>query len=148
LHHVKPHGALYNMAARDKQMAAVVATAVKDFDESIVLYGLSGSCLISEAKAIGLKVANEVFADRTYNDDGTLTPRSQPGALIEDEEICLAQVRQMITSNTVTAISGKVIPVAVDTICIHGDGKFAVQFAKAIRGFFEPRRQGDREMHS
>src|SRR4030095_15776136 len=122
LHHVKPHGALYNMAARDKQMAAVVATAVKDFDESIVLYGLSGNFLISEAKAIGLKVANEVFADRTYNDDGTLTPRSQPGALIEDEGKCVEQVRQMVTDKSVTTIGGKIIPVVADTICIHGDG--------------------------
>lgn len=132
LHHVKPHGALYNMAARDRHVARIVATAVKDFDESLVLYGLSGSYMISEANAIGLVAANEVFADRTYNNDGSLTPRNQPGALIEDVEKCLAQVTQMINDKTVVTISGKIIPVAADTICIHSDGKYAVQFAKAI----------------
>jgi 5-oxoprolinase (ATP-hydrolysing) subunit A len=136
LHHVKPHGALYNMAARDRVLAKVVATAIKDFDERLVLYGLSGSSLISEARALGLNTANEVFADRTYQDDGSLTPRSQRGALIEDKEECLEQVMQMITSKTLKTISGKIIPVAVDTICIHSDGRHAVQFAKAISQVF------------
>jgi 5-oxoprolinase (ATP-hydrolysing) subunit A len=132
LHHVKPHGALYNMAARDRRVARIGATAIKDFDESLVLYGLSGSYMISEANAIGLVAANEVFADRTYNNDGSLTPRNQPGALIEDVEKCLAQVTQMINDKTVVTTSGQIIAVAADTICIHSDGKYAVQFAKAI----------------
>ena len=132
LHHVKPHGALYNMAARDPRVARIIAIAIKDFDESLVLYGLSGSFLISDANALGLHAANEVFADRTYNDDGSLASRSQPGALIEDTDECIEQVMQMISSKTVQTISGKTIPVAVDTICIHSDGKYAVQFAKAI----------------
>ena len=132
LHHVKPHGALYNMAARDAAIAHTVALAVKDFDENLVLYGLSNSFLISEAKAIGLKTAAEVFADRTYSDEGSLTPRSQPNALIEDEEQCIQQVLQMIHHGTVTTTSGKIIPMIAETICIHSDGKHAVSFAQKI----------------
>lgn len=132
LHHVKPHGALYNMAARDAETAGTIALAVKDFNEELIFYGLSNSCLINEAKALGLKTANEVFADRTYGDDGSLTPRSQPNALIEDEEQCIRQVLQMVKQGTVTTTSGKVISIVADTICIHGDGKHAVGFTKKI----------------
>jgi UPF0271 protein len=132
LHHVKPHGALYNMAAKDKAIAATIALAVKDFNEDLVVYGLSNSYSISEAKALGLKTANEVFADRTYQNDGSLTPRSNPNAFIEDEEQCIEQVMQMIKQGTVTTTSGKAIPIIADTICIHGDGKHAVSFAKKI----------------
>jgi 5-oxoprolinase (ATP-hydrolysing) subunit A len=132
LYHVKPHGALYNMAARNAEIAATIAQAIKDFNEELIVYGLSNSLLITEGKALGLKTANEVFADRTYQDDGSLTPRSQNDALIEDEEQCLQQVTQMIQHGTVTTVSGKVIPITADTICIHGDGKHAVSFAKKI----------------
>lgn len=132
LQHVKPHGALYNMAARAKPLAAVVALAVKDANEKLVLYGLSGSHLISEAKKIGLKACNEVFADRTYQENGRLTPRDKPGALIEDEEMVIDQVLQMVKQQTVTTVSGKQIPILAETICIHGDGKHAVEFARAI----------------
>jgi len=132
LHHVKPHGALYNMSARDAGLANTIAKAVRDFDASLILFGLSGSHSISEAKAIGLQTANEVFADRTYRDDGSLTPRSQPHALIEDTGKVVQQVLQMIKEGTVTTVSGNVIPVVVETICIHGDGEHAVEFAKAI----------------
>jgi len=132
LHHVKPHGALYNMAAKDTEVAGTIAQVIKDFNEALVLYGLSNSFLISEAKALGLKTANEVFADRTYQDDGSLTSRSQENALIEDDEQCIRQVLQMVVQGTVTTISGKVIPIVADTICIHGDGKHAVSFAKKI----------------
>lgn len=132
LHHIKPHGALYNMAARNKEIAATIALAAKDFNEDLVVYGLSHSFLISEAKIIGLKTANEVFADRTYQDDGSLTPRSNSNALIEDEEQCVKQVMQMVKQGTVTTTSGKIIPMIADTICIHGDGKHAVSFAKKI----------------
>ncbi|MBO9681657.1 MAG: LamB/YcsF family protein [Flavisolibacter sp.] len=132
LYHVKPHGALYNIAAKDAGIAGTIALAIKDFNEDLVLYGLSNSCLISEGKALGLQTANEVFADRTYQKDGSLTPRSHNNALIEDEEQCLQQVMQMITKGTVTTTSGKIIPIAADTICIHGDGKYAVSFAKKI----------------
>ncbi len=132
LHHVKPHGALYNMAARDAAMARVIAQAVKDVDASLIFYGLSGSHLISEAQALGLRTASEVFADRTYQDNGSLTPRSQANALIHDHEIALKQVLQMIQEQTVTAVSGKCISLTAETICIHGDGPHALSFAQQI----------------
>ncbi len=132
INHVKPHGALYNMAARDAALAQVIAKAIKDFDSSIILVGLSGSYSISEAKKSGLKTASEVFADRSYQDDGSLTHRSQPNALIEDVNKVVKQVLQIIKERTVTTLSGKIIPVIADTVCIHGDGKQAVEFAKAI----------------
>ena len=132
IHHVKPHGALYNMAARDAAMAKIIAQAVCDFDEQMILYGLSGSALVMEAQALGLTTWNEVFADRTYQEDGSLTPRSQDNALIEDEDQCIHQVQQMIQEGKVTTVSGKRIPLVVQTICIHGDGKNAVRFAKRL----------------
>lgn len=132
LHHVKPHGALYNMSAKDSELAATIATAVKDFDNDLVLIGLCGSFSISEAKKIGLKTASEVFADRTYQDDGSLTSRSQPNALLDEVSKVIAQVLQMTKQGTVTSVTGKNIPVVADTICIHGDGKHAVDFAKEI----------------
>jgi 5-oxoprolinase (ATP-hydrolysing) subunit A len=132
VNHIKSHGALYNMSAKNASIANVIAKAVCDFDKDLVLFGLSGSHSIAEAKAIGLKTANEVFADRTYQDDGSLTPRSQSNALIEDAGKAVQQVLQMINEGTVTTVSGKTIPVVADTICIHGDGKYAVEFAKAI----------------
>jgi len=132
LYHVKPHGALYNMAAKDVETAATIAQAVKDFHEDLILYGLSNSFLIGEGKKLGLKTANEVFADRTYQDDGSLTPRSQNNALIEDPEQCLRQVMQMVKEGTVSTTSGKTISIVADTICIHGDGKHALNFAKKI----------------
>ena len=130
--HVKPHGALYNMSARDAILAMTIAEAVKDFDSSLVLFGLSGSHSVSEAKKIGLKTADEVFADRTYQDDGLLTPRSQPNALIEKTDKVIEQALEMIKEGTVTTVSGKAIPIVAETICIHGDGKHAVEFAEAI----------------
>lgn len=132
LHHVKPHGALYNMAAREKPIAAVIALAVKDVDEKLILYGLSGSHLIREAQKVGVKQVSEVFADRTYQDNGWLTSRTIQGALINDTDKAVQQVLQMIREGTVTAVSGKVIPIVAETICIHGDGEHAVEFAKAI----------------
>jgi 5-oxoprolinase (ATP-hydrolysing) subunit A len=132
LHHVKPHGALYNMSAKNAAIAKAIARAVKDFDAGLIIYGLSRSHSISEAKATGLNTANEVFADRTYQDNGNLTPRSQPNALIEDTDKAIQQVLQMIKDKTVTTVSGKKIPIVAETICIHGDGKHAVGFAKAI----------------
>lgn len=132
LHHVKPHGALYNMAARARPLAAVIALAVKDADEKLKLYGLSGSHLINEAKKIGLKPSSEVFADRTYQDNGFLTSRLKQGALISDIDKALQQVLLMVNEGTVVTISGKTIPIVAETICIHGDNELAVEFAKAI----------------
>jgi UPF0271 protein len=138
LQHVKPHGALYNMAAKDKAVAKAIAEAVKDCDENLVLFGLSNSFLISEAKAILLKTASEVFADRTYQDDGGLTPRSQPNALIENIDEAIHQVLMMVKNGKVKTVSGQEISIVAETICIHGDGKYAVELAKAIRNTFSP----------
>ena len=132
VHHVKPHGALYNMAARDKGLAPFVALALLDTNPKYILYGLSGSYLIKEAKNLGLKTVSEVFADRTYKDDGSLTSRNKPGALIENTDAAVAQVLQMVKERTVTSVTGKKVPIVAETICIHGDGEHAVEFAKAV----------------
>ena len=131
LHHVKPHGAMYNQAARDEKSAAAIADAVKSLDENLVLYGLSSSFLISEAEKIGLKTASEVFADRTYQTDGSLTPRTQSNALIKDAEQAVSQVLRMINGQPAAA-SGEIIPMKAETICIHGDGENALEFARII----------------
>ena len=132
LHHVKAHGALYNMAAKNTGLAHVIARAVKDFDASLIYYGLSGSKMITMAKEEGLQTANEVFADRTYQPDGSLTQRSQKNALLSDAGDVVKQVLKFVKENKVTAVTGEEIMVQVDTICIHGDGKHAVEIAKAI----------------
>jgi 5-oxoprolinase (ATP-hydrolysing) subunit A len=144
MQHVKPHGALYNISARDALTANVIARAVKDFDSHLVLFGLSGSPSISEAKKLGLKTASEVFADRTYRDDGSLTPRSEPNALINETGNAVTQVLQMIRQGTVTTASGKTIPILAETICIHGDGKHAVEFAKAIHAALTNKRNAEK----
>jgi len=132
LHHVKPHGALYNQAAKDAEMARAIAEAVKALDENLIFYGLSGSFLISEAEKIGLKTASEVFADRTYQPDGSLTPRAEPNALIHDAEKSVAQVLQMIQAQTVTATGGEIVSIKAETVCLHGDGANALDFARTI----------------
>lgn len=132
LQHVKPHGALYNMSARNVEIARAIARAVKDFNDDLILFGLSKSISISAAEDLGLKTASEVFADRMYQDDGSLIPRSQPHALIENAQQAVQQALQMIKEKKVTTITGKKIPIVADTICIHGDGSHAVQFVKAI----------------
>lgn len=132
LHHVKPHGALYTMAARDQEMSMTIAQAVYDFNHKLVYYGLSGSCMISEAKKIGLQAAQEVFADRTYQQDGSLTSRDSEGALIEDEKAAINQMLMMVKEGKVETIDKTLIPIQAETICIHGDGKLAEQFAKSI----------------
>ncbi|KCB22692.1 LamB/YcsF family protein [Bordetella hinzii] len=133
LHHVKAHGALYNMAAKDAALARAICTAVRDVDRQLILYGLAGSHWISEARALGLATAQEVFADRSYQDDGSLTPRMQPGAMITEADQAVAQVLQMVQQGSVTSVSGKTVPLAADTLCIHGDQPNAVLFAGAIR---------------
>ncbi|WP_278675537.1 5-oxoprolinase subunit PxpA [Acidaminococcus fermentans] len=133
LQHVKPHGAMYNMAAKDAKLAEAIAQAVYDVDKDLILYAQGGTESIKAAEKIGLRTASEVFADRSYQDDGTLTPRSQPGAMITDEEKSIAQVPSMVLEGKVTALSGKVIPVKADSICLHGDGPKALVFANKIR---------------
>jgi UPF0271 protein len=120
------------MAAKNAEIAQAITQAVKDVDEDLIFYGLANSYLISEAKKIGLPTANEVFADRTYQDDGSLTPRSFPNALIENDEQSLQQVLQMVNHKTVSTVNHKTIPLQAETICIHGDGKHAVSFASKI----------------
>lgn len=132
LTHVKPHGALYNVSARDSRIAGIIARAVKAFNPSITLYGLSGSCSVTEAAKIGLPVAHEVFADRGYADDGSLLPRTHPLALYTEAKQVVKQVLQIIQCGTVRSVNGVTVPLKADTICIHGDGPRALDFAKAI----------------
>lgn len=133
LHHVKPHGALYNQAAKDAGFARAIAEAVKAIDENLILYGLSDSFLISEAEKINLKTASEVFADRRYQKDGTLTPRTEPNALIDDTEKAVSQALRMIREQSVASVTGEKVSLRAETVCIHGDGENALEFAAAIR---------------
>ncbi|MGW9856583.1 5-oxoprolinase (ATP-hydrolyzing) subunit A [Staphylococcus hominis] len=133
INHVKPHGALYNMGTKNKDIAKAIAKAVYDFDSSIVLVGLANSLLISEAKVIGLKTASEVFADRRYEDNGQLVSRNEPDAVITDTDEALKQVLKMVTENKVLSRNGKEIDLETDTICVHGDGKHALEFVTQIR---------------
>ena len=133
LRHVKPHGAMYNMAAKDRKLADAICEAIGEVDSSLILLGLSGSQMLEAAKESGLPWASEVFADRAYEDDGSLTPRALPGSVITDEEKAIARVLQMVQEGTVTARSGKTIPIQADSICLHGDGVKAVEFARRIR---------------
>ncbi len=132
LRQVKPHGALYNLAARDAAVAGVVADAVLAVDKDLILFALAGSELVTAGRARGLRVAEEVFADRTYQADGSLTPRSQPGALIQDEGVVVAQALRMIREGKVRATDGVDVPIKADTICLHGDSPHAVAFAKRL----------------
>ncbi|MDM9561207.1 LamB/YcsF family protein [Bordetella petrii] len=133
LHHVKAHGALYNMAAKDAALAQAICRAVRDVDGSLVLYGLAGSQLVAAAQELGLRAAHEVFADRSYQDDGSLTPRSQPGAMIEDLDAAVAQVLGMVRDGMVRSVNGHAVPVRADTLCIHGDQPNALVFAQGLR---------------
>ncbi len=133
LMHVKPHGAMYNMAADDINLANAIAQAVYDVDQNLVLIGLAGSALIDAGRQVGLKVAQEVFADRRYLDNGRLVPRSSKDAVIADVEQAIAQVLQMVLKGKVTTLSGKQIDITADTLCVHGDSKAAVDFVIKIR---------------
>ena len=133
LRHVKPHGGLYNLAARDPAVAQAVAAAVRAADPTLVLFGLAGSELVRAGRAAGLQVAEEGFADRTYQRDGSLTPRSRPEALIGDEEAAVAQVLRMVREGRVRATDGTEVALRADTVCVHGDGTRAVAFARRLR---------------
>lgn len=133
MQHVKPHGALYNMAAKDKNLAEAVANAVYDVNPELILFGLAGSELIWAGKKVGLKTSEEVFADRTYQPDGALTPRSQPDALIVDDAKAVSQVICMVQKKGVKATNGSWVDLKADTVCIHGDGAKALLFAKKIQ---------------
>ena len=132
LHHVKAHGALYNMTAKDPAIADAVARATRDVDPSLIVY-VATATMADAAAALGLQVAYEVFADRTYQDDATLTPRSQADAMIEDPDLSIAQVKGMVVGGYVISQTGKQVPVRADTLCIHGDQPGAAMFARRIR---------------
>jgi 5-oxoprolinase (ATP-hydrolysing) subunit A len=133
LSHVKPHGALYNMAAKDIDLALSIAKAVYDIDGSLVLFGLSGSELTRAGTETGLTVAHEVFADRTYQSDGTLTPRSLPDAVLHDADRVEEQVLRMVEHQQVHTITGEIISIQADTICLHGDNIEGVNLAKRLK---------------
>ena len=133
LQHVKPHGALYNMAAKNEALANAIAKAVKEINPSLILFGLANSKLIQAGEELGLKTASEVFADRTYQDDGTLTPRSQDNAVIEHIQDAEKQVIHMIKEQKVKTVNGKEIPIKADSICVHGDKDSALLFVKKLR---------------
>lgn len=137
LWHVKPHGALYNMAAKDPALAKAICQGIYSFDPSLILLGLSGSEMLKQAKAIGLPYSAEVFADRAYEDDGTLVARSKPGAMITDEDEAVARVIRMILEHKVTSINGKEIEICPDSVCVHGDSPKALLFVKKIRAALE-----------
>jgi len=133
LAHVKPHGALYNQAVKEPELAAAIVDAVRRFDPGLRFFGLAGSGMISAAERDGLKPVEEVFADRGYMPDGSLVPRSQPGALIESEEQSIAQTLAFVRDHQVTAIDGSTVAVNAQTVCLHGDGAHALAFARRIR---------------
>ena len=136
LHHVKCHGALYNMAANDEALSDAMARAVRDLGPQVFLYCLSGSKSLERARKLGIKVAGEVFADRGYSDDGSLAPREHPGGLIEDPAQAVRQALAMVGEGRVTSLSGMPLAVAADTMCLHGDQPGAVLFAKELRRAF------------
>ena len=133
IQHVKPHGAIYNMAAVDEKLARAMCEAVYEVDPDIIFMGLAGSKMISAAEAVGLRAASEVFADRAYNDDGTLVSRKLPGAMIKDEELAIKRVVRMVKEGKVTSINGNDIAIKADSICVHGDNPKALAFVKNIR---------------
>ncbi|WP_445480086.1 5-oxoprolinase subunit PxpA [Lysinibacillus irui] len=132
LHHVKPHGALYNQCANDREKALAVIDAVYDFNPQLILYCLSGSKMAKIAREKGLSVYEEVFSDRRYNDDGTLVNRQESNAFIQTEEEMLVHVKGILTANEILSVQSKKIQVAANTLCIHGDGPHALSYAKKI----------------
>ncbi len=133
MNHVKPHGAMYNMAAKDERLALAIAAGIAEVDDSLILLGLSGSELLKAANQVGLKCANEVFADRAYEEDGSLVARTKAGAVITNEEDVLERVIKMIKEQKVKAITGKEIEIKPDSICVHGDNPKALNFVRVIR---------------
>lgn len=133
LQHVKPHGAFYNMAAKDYALSKAICEAVAEYDKDLIMLGLSGSETIRAAKDCGLRVAQEVFADRGYEEDGSLVNRKKDGAFIHDENEAIDRVIRMVKEGKVTAVSGKDISIQADSVCVHGDGEKALLFVEKIR---------------
>lgn len=133
LSYVKPHGALYNQAAKDESLAALIALTIKQFDPSLKLMGLSGSLMLKVAQQHGLGIISEVFADRHYLADGSLVPRSRADALVDNDEEAISQVLQMVLQCSVPTVDGQDVAIQADSICLHGDGEHAISFAEKIR---------------
>jgi UPF0271 protein len=132
LHHLKPHGALYNMAARDRALAYAIAAAVRDFNPTLILVGLAGSALVEAGRAAGLRVQHEGFCDRRYRADGSLTPRSEAGAVIEDVDAAVAQAVSIATAKEARAGDGREVHIEADSLCVHGDRANAAMFAERL----------------
>ena len=135
--HVKPHGALYNTAAADRRVADAIAAAVRAVDAGLILYGLAGSHLVEAARGVGLRAASEAFADRAYRADGTLVPRTQAGALLDDPTRVLQQVMHLVCDGYVTSVEGHRVALTADTLCLHGDTSGAATHAQSIRQALE-----------
>ena len=133
LAYVKPHGALYNQAAKDPALARLIAQTIKAFDPKLALMGLSGSLMLNVAQEEGIGIISEVFADRHYLADGSLVPRTRDDALVENDEEAISQVLQMVLEGTVPTIEGSKVAIQADSICLHGDGAHAIEFAEKIR---------------
>ena len=133
LQHVKPHGALYNMAGKDEKLAMAICEWIRAVEENLIVLGQSGSRMEAAANSLGLPFAREVFADRAYEEDGSLVARSKEGAMIEDEEEAVSRVIRMIKEGKVKAVTGKDIPIKADSVCVHGDGEKALKFVEKIR---------------
>lgn len=133
MQHVKPHGAMYNMAAKDYELAKAICEAIYEFDKDLIVMGLSGGELVRAGQDMGLRTALEVFADRAYEEDGSLVNRRKEGAMITDEDVAIERVVRMIKEQKVTTITGKDIPIKADSVCVHGDGVKALEFVKKIR---------------
>jgi UPF0271 protein len=131
--YVKPHGALYNAVVHHEAQAAAVVAAVRDYDAALPVLGLPGSALLRAAEAAGLRTVREFFVDRGYTPEATLVPRSQPGALLHDPDEVTARVLRMVTEGVVTAVDGSDVPVAAESLCVHGDSPGAVAMAAAVR---------------
>lgn len=137
MQHVKPHGGLYNMAAKDAELAMAIAEGIYEVDKNLILMGLANSEMTKAGLAVGLKVANEVFADRAYNPDGTLVSRKLEGSMIHDRDLAISRVVRMVTEGKVQAITGEDIDIKADSICVHGDNPKAVEFVDSIRKALE-----------
>jgi UPF0271 protein len=138
LHHIKCHGALYNMAATDEALSDAMARAARDLG-NVMIYALSNSRMIATVKKLGVPVCGEVFADRGYSDDGTLAPRDKPGGMIVDAAKSVQQALAMVEDGTVISVNGKRVPVVAETLCLHGDQPGAAVFAVALRKAFKER---------
>lgn len=136
LRHVKPHGALYNMAARDQELAETVVTAIRSVDPALMLFGLAGSALLTAAERLGLRGISETFADRGYRPDGSLQPRTESGSVIHDAEVVAARAVAMVRAGSVTAADGSRVALRADSICLHGDTPGADALAQRVRDAF------------